>query len=136
MPRPDHRPDRRPDRRLVVAVALDVLTVIVFVAAGRRQHDEGNALRAAAETAAPFLTGLVAGWCTVRAWRRPFGLLTGVALWPVTVLVGMIVRRWVFDRGTATSFVIVATLFLGACLVGWRAAAAVLERRHAAAPAA
>ena len=33
------------------------------------------------------------------------------AIWPVTILVGMIVRNLVFDRGTATSFVIVATLF-------------------------
>jgi hypothetical protein len=42
----------------------------------------------------------------------------------------------VFDRGTATSFVIVATLFLGACLVGWRAAAAAMDRRRVDVPAA
>lgn len=130
------RPDRRPDQRLAIAAGLDVLAVLVFVVVGRRNHDEGSAIRATLETAVPFLAGLAAGWCTVRAWRRPFGLLTGVAVWPVTVLVGMIVRRWVFDRGTATSFVIVATLFLGACFVGWRAVAATLERRRATAPAA
>ena len=48
-------------------------------------------------------------------------LLTGLTIWPITVLVGMIVRNLVFDRGTATSFVIVATIFLGVTLVGWRA---------------
>jgi uncharacterized membrane protein (GlpM family) len=130
------RPGRPLDRRLVLAVALDVLAVLIFVVVGRRNHDEGNALRATVETAVPFLTGLLAGWCAVRAWRRPLGVLTGVAVWPVTVLVGMIVRRWVFDRGTATSFVIVATLFLGACLVGWRAVAGVLDRRRSIARAA
>lgn len=125
-----------PDRRLATAVGLDVLAVLVFVVVGRRNHDEGNALRATVETAVPFLVGLIAGWVAVRAWRRPFGLLIGVAVWPVTVLVGMIVRRWVFDRGTATSFVIVATLFIGACLVGWRAVAGVLDRRRSIAQAA
>lgn len=120
----------RIDRHVAVAAALDVLAVLVFVVVGRRNHDEGNALRATLETALPFLAGLAVAWVTVRAWRRPARLLTGVAVWPVTVLVGMIVRRWVFDRGTATSFVVVATLFLGACFVGWRAVAMVLERRR------
>jgi hypothetical protein len=57
----------------------------------------------------------------VRAWRRPTKIRTGVMIWPIVVLVGMIVRNLAFDRGTATAFVIVTTLFLGACFVGWRA---------------
>jgi hypothetical protein len=43
----------------------------------------------------------------------------------------MALRHWVFDRGTALSFVIVATLVVGTFLVGWRAiAAAAVRSRH------
>ena len=109
------------DRRLTIAVALDVFVVVLFVAIRRRNHEESGAFRSVIETAAPFLIGLAVGWAATRAWRRPMQLLTGLTIWPITVLVGMIVRNLVFDRGTATSFVIVATIFLGATLVGWRA---------------
>jgi hypothetical protein len=127
---------RTPDRRdVATALAVDVAAVVIFVAIGRRNHAEGNALGELARTVLPFLLGLAAGWGVSRAWRRPTALLTGVAIWPVTVLVGMVLRRWVFDRGTATSFVVVATLFIGAFLVGWRAVAGAAARRRAAAPA-
>ena len=97
---------------------------------GRRNHDESAGIGGLLETAAPFLIGLGVGWLIVRAWRWPMAIVTGLVIWPITILVGMIVRSTIFDRGTAVSFVIVATLFLGACLVGWRAAFRVLTRRR------
>ena len=118
------------DRRLGLAVGLDAFTVVLFVAIGRRNHDESDAVVALIETAAPFLIGLATAWVAVRAWRRPTRVATGLAIWPVTVLVGMVVRNLVFDDGTAASFVVVTTVFLGACLVGWRLAAAAIERRR------
>ena len=108
-----------------------MFVVVLFVAIGRRNHDESSAFAAVLKTAVPFLVGLGAGWVLTRAWRHPMRVATGLAIWPTTVLVGMLVRRLVFDRGTATSFVIVATVFLGACLVGWRIAAQQLEQRRA-----
>ncbi len=120
---------RTPDRRTVaIAAGLDVLAVLVFVVIGRRNHEQGNALDATIETALPFLLGLAVAWGATRAWRRPTAMLTAIAIWPVTVLVGMLLRRWLFDGGTAASFVIVATLFLGACFVGWRTAYRLRER--------
>ena len=113
---------RIPDRRTIaIAAGLDVLVVLVFVVIGRRNHQQGNALDATVETALPFLLGIAVAWAATRAWRRPTSMLTAIAIWPVTVLVGMLLRRWLFDGGTAASFVVVATLFLGACFVGWRA---------------
>jgi MFS-type transporter involved in bile tolerance (Atg22 family) len=106
-----------------------VFSVVVFVAIGRRNHDESGAFTAVLETAAPFLIGLAVAWLIVKAWRRPTKVMTGLLVWPITVLVGMIVRNLVFDDGTATSFVVVATLFLGACFVGWRAALRAWLRR-------
>ncbi len=97
-----------------------MFSVVVFVTIGRRNHDESGAFTAVLETAAPFLIGLAVAWLIVKAWRRPTRVMTGLLVWPITVLVGMIVRNLVFDDGTAASFVVVATLFLGACFVGWR----------------
>jgi len=118
-------------RRVLRAAAFDVVAVIAFVAAGRRSHDEGgNALVETAKVAAPFVIAVGIAWLAARAWRRPEALRTGAWVWVVTVAIGMLLRRTVFDRGTALSFVIVATLVTGALLLGWRAAQLVVTRRR------
>jgi uncharacterized membrane protein (GlpM family) len=115
----------------VRAGVLDAAAVVLFVAVGRRSHDEGgNAAVEALKVAAPFLIALVVGWLASRAWRRPDHLVTGVVVWIVTVALGLVLRRLVFDRGTATAFVIVATITLGVLLLGWRAVANRLKRRR------
>jgi hypothetical protein len=122
---------RRVDRRLAAyALGIDVLSILVFVVIGRRSHDEGSGLGGIVETAAPFLIGLAAAWLIVRVWRWPLAVLTGVAIWPITVLIGMMCRNLIFGRGTPASFVLVATIFLGLCFVGWRMAARALARRR------
>lgn len=120
------------DRRLGLAVGADVFVVVLFVAIGRRNHAGTSAFVDVLETGAPFLIGLGVAWLAVRAWRAPVRVRVGIMIWPITVLAGMIARRLVFDRGTATSFVVVATVFLGALLVGWRAVFRSLERRQRA----
>jgi hypothetical protein len=46
-----------------------------------------------------------------------------VSVWLGTVTIGMVLRNLLFDDGTATAFIIVATIFLGAVLNGWRSIA-------------
>jgi hypothetical protein len=117
-------------RRVAWALGLDVLSVMVFVVIGRRNHDEGSAVSGALETAAPFLIGVGVAWLIIRAWRWPMAVLTGLAVWPITLLIGMMCRNLFWGRGTPASFVIVATIFLGLCFVGWRMAARALLRRR------
>ncbi len=113
------------------AAAFDVIAVVGFVAAGRRTHAEGaSAFEETVKIAAPFLIGLAAGWLAARAWRRPEALVTGAGIWIVTVVVGLVLRRTLFDRGTAASFVVVATVVTGSLLVGWRAVHLLLARRR------
>jgi hypothetical protein len=113
----------------VLAGVLDVAAVVIFVAVGRRSHDEdGNVIASIAEVAAPFVIALMVAWLASRAWRRPAHLGTGVAVWAITIVVGMTLRRAVFDRGTAASFIIVATITLAVLMLGWRL---VLRRRQA-----
>jgi uncharacterized protein YacL len=120
-------------RSLLSAFAIDLTCVLVFVLIGRRQHEQGSAASEIVKTALPFLIGLVVAWLLARPmWNAPTAVRTGVVLWLVTLVVGMLLRRFAFDRGTATAFVIVATLFLALTLVGWRVATAqVRARSHA-----
>jgi hypothetical protein len=67
-----------------------------------------------------------------RVWLQPDGVTTGLRVWLTTLGLGMVLRSLVFDDGTAISFVIVATVFLGTFLVGWRAVASALGRRQLA----
>lgn len=102
-------------------LAVDVLCVLVFVTLGRRNHDEGTALGGVLTTAGPFLIALAVAWAVgLTRSRAVAGLRFGLWVWACTLVLGMILRRFAFDKGTATSFVIVATVFLGLFLLGSR----------------
>ena len=111
-------------RRTVIAALADMAAIIVFVAIGRRNHHEGDAVDGILTVAAPFLIALAVGWVVARAWVRPMQVESAFIIWPVTVAVGMVLRNLVFDRGTALPFILVATLVTGVFLVGWRMVAA------------
>ena len=117
-------------RSRVLAFLLDVTSVLVFVALGRRTHDAGNGMLGYLEVAAPFVLALVVAWLAVLLSRRnPRTLVTGAVVAALTWLLGLLLRATVFDGGTATAFVIVAGLFLFATMLGWRVVAVVV-RRH------
>ena len=108
-------------RSAVWAASIDLAAIVLFVAIGRNNHREaGNQVLGAAKVAAPFLIAAAAAWVGGRLWRDPMSVATGLTVWLVTVALGMVLRRVVFDRGTATAFVIVATVMLFALFIGWR----------------
>lgn len=111
-----------PSSRLVVWSAVaDVLFVVLFVVLGRSSHDEGgNAVTGTLKVAAPFLIALAVGWVVARAWKSPTSPTTGIVIWVVTLVGGMVLRHFAFDRGTALPFIIVAGCFTLLFLVGWR----------------
>jgi hypothetical protein len=45
------------------------------------------------------------------------------------VVLGMLLRRFVWDRGTAASFVMVATVFLAMAMLSWRLVLGSLQKR-------
>ena len=113
-----------------LAVVLDVACVLVFVILGRASHGEGPT--GVASTAWPFLAGLAAGWIAARTWRRPLLLWPGgVGAWLGAVALGMVLRV-AAGQGTAFAFVVVALVFLGSFLLGWRALARLALARVAA----
>lgn len=108
-------------KQRLLAVAADVAAVLLFVVLGRSSHDEGNGIASIAGVAAPFLIGVAVGWLVAPTPRaRPFAVRAGVQVWLATVVVGVVLRRFAWDRGTALSFIIVAAVFLGLLIVGWR----------------
>jgi len=110
---------------------LDGLVVVAFVVIGREDHGFSSDLADYVRVASPFLVGLAATAVATRAWTRPTSPLTGLFLALGTVGIGMLLRRFVWDDGTATPFVIVTTLFLIAGMVGWRVIAVAVDRMRA-----
>ena len=115
--------------RITTGLALDAALICLFAAIGRRNHGETSALLGVATTAWPFLAGMAAGWL---AWlaafhRPPLPVRDGVPVWLATVALGMVLRS-LTGAGPAFSFIVVATVFLGAGLLGWRALASLAAR--------
>jgi hypothetical protein len=104
---------RLSQRAVITTAIVDVVAVVVFVAIGRRNHDEGTTFLNILGVAAPFLIALAGSWFALRTWREPFNRASFVATWVITVVAGLFLRKIVFDRGIATSFIIVATITLG-----------------------
>jgi hypothetical protein len=115
-------------RRAVLAAAIDLVLVVLFVWLGRGFHDEGQAFGSMVVTAWPFVVALAVGWLVTMAWRNPWPVVRpGVGIWIVTVAAAMMLR-FIAGVGTAVSFIIVAAVVLGALLLGWRAIAHLLLR--------
>ena len=99
---------------------IDIAFVVLFVFIGTRNHNTDEDAAGVAATVAPFLIGLVVGWVASRAWKSPKSVATGITTWISTIVVGMLLRHYAWDRGTAGAFVVVATIFNAFTLVGWR----------------
>jgi hypothetical protein len=125
------RSELRVHGRRLVPLSLDVACVLLFVVAGRDSHDEDGSVADVLTIAAPFLIGLAVAWlASPRLRSRPMAIRAGVDAWVSAVAIGMLLRRVVWDRGTALSFVIVTALVLGALLLGWRWIWSLAHRRR------
>ncbi|MDA8074318.1 MAG: DUF3054 domain-containing protein [Actinomycetota bacterium] len=120
------------------AAAVDMIAVALFVVIGRASHRHAETAAGIASTAWPFAVGLGTGWAILAARGRrrgerpdPATLSSGVAVCAATVACGMALRV-VAGQGTAPTFIGVATGFLGALMLGGRAALGAATQRQAA----
>lgn len=96
---------------------VDLLLVGVFAVIGRLSHYGTLTAGGWWTTAWPFLVGTLLAWAVLALTRRPpAAVSSGVVVW-LGALVGGMVLRQASGQGTATAFVVVATLVLGAVLV-------------------
>jgi hypothetical protein len=127
--RPASAPAIDHSRWVLLSAVLDVVLVVLFTVIGRVSHGEGLGFAGVAQTAWPFLVGTLLAWLVFSAWRRPLALVrTGLPVWLLTVIVGMVLRV-VSGQGVAVSFVIVATIVLAVFLLGWRAIVLPIAKR-------
>jgi Protein of unknown function (DUF3054) len=118
-------------RQMLVAPLVDAASILVFVAFGRRSHDESGGLTTTFEIAAPFLIALGIAWLALRAWRQPTDPRSGATIAFITAGLGQLLRRLFFDRGTAFAFVVVSVIATGTLFVGWRLGYRALRPRFA-----
>jgi hypothetical protein len=98
-------------------LVVDLLLVGVFAVIGRLSHYGTLTAGGWWTTAWPFLVGTLLAWAALALTRRPpAAISSGVVVW-LGALVGGMVLRQASGQGTATAFVVVATLVLGALLV-------------------
>jgi hypothetical protein len=117
---------------VAIAAVVDVAAVVLFVILGRSSHAEDLGAIGTLDTLWPFLAGLVLGWVLTFAWVRPLAILwPGIPIWIITVAAGMLFRASA-GQSVDFSFVVVATVFLGLFLVGWRLIAMPIARRRVA----
>jgi hypothetical protein len=101
-------------------ILADLLSILIFVAIGRRTHDHGISIGGLVSTTWPFAVGLAVGWAAlIRRHRSGGTFLDGVVVAVSTVAIGMVLRV-VVGQGTAFAFIIVAIVFLSAIMLGWR----------------
>jgi hypothetical protein len=98
----------------------DAVCVLALVVIGTRNHDTDTGVSGVAYVGLPFWIALVVAWLITRAYRSSTATSTGVLVWIITVALGMVLRNLVFDRGTAAAFIVVASVFLGIAMNGWR----------------
>jgi hypothetical protein len=114
------------------AIALDAGAIVVFAAIGRANHDEGILGARGiglATTSWPFLAGAAVGWVIATRFAKPCAWRpTGLTVWASTLVGGMLLRL-ASGQGVEVSFVVVAGLFLGVFLIGWRVVSGVLAQR-------
>ena len=98
-------------------LAVDLLLVGLFAVIGRLSHYGSLTVGGWWTTAWPFLVGTLLAWVVLTMTHRPPAAVTsGLAVW-LGALVGGMVLRQASGQGTATPFVVVATLALLALLV-------------------
>ena len=111
----------------MVALAIDLVFVLLFATIGRVSHTEGVTLAGVVGVAWPFAVALLVGWAV--AARRsgwPVRMPGSNTVWLVTVVLGLVLRVST-GGGFAWTFGLVTLLVLGLFLVGWRCAAEVFR---------
>lgn len=99
---------------------LDATVVVSFVIIGRDTHALEAGWSETLRVSAPFLIALAIGIIGMRAWLKPLDGRTGLGLAATTVILGLVFRRFMFEDGIATTFMILTAGWMTAWMVGWR----------------
>ena len=107
-------------RTALRAFAFDALCILLMVVIGTRNHKTDTGISGILFVAAPFWIAMSLTHLAPLLQRKNRKDPNPYMVWGYTVIMGMLLRNMVFNRGTAAAFVIVATVFLGITMFGWR----------------
>jgi len=108
-------------RTALRAFVFDALCVLLMVVIGTRNHKTDTGITGILFVAAPFWIAMSLTHLAPLLQRKAKADAHVVVVWGYTVVMGMVLRNMVFNRGTAVAFIIVAMVFLGITMFGWRA---------------
>ena len=108
-------------RTALRAFVFDALCVLLMVVIGTRNHKTDTGITGILFVAAPFWIAMSLTHLAPLLQRTAKADAHVVVVWGYTVVMGMVLRNMVFNRGTAVAFIIVAMVFLGITMFGWRA---------------
>ena len=108
-------------RTALRAFIFDALCVLLMVLIGTRNHKTDTGLSGVLFVAAPFWIAMSLAHLAPLLQRTAKAEAHVLVVWGYTVVMGMVLRNLIFDRGTTVAFIIVATVFLGITMFGWRA---------------
>ena len=108
-------------RTALRALLFDALCVLLMVVIGTRNHKTDTGITGILFVAAPFWIALSLVHLAPLLQRKNRRDPNTYMVWGYTVVMGMVLRNMVFNRGTAAAFIIVATVFLGITMFSWRA---------------
>lgn len=111
-----------------LALAADVVAVVVFAAIGRLSHAESGDLWGLLATVAPFAIALGAAWATPFVRADPAGLRAGAAVVAGTAVLGLLLRAG-FTGELPPPFAVVTLVSLVVLMLGWRSLSAVVAHR-------
>jgi hypothetical protein len=114
---------------------VDAAIIVLFAVIGRDSHGWGADASETIRIATPFLMAYAAAVLATKAWSKPLRLSTGLFLAVLTLTIGMLLRRIVYDDGTALAFVLVTATWLAGLMFGWRVAAHGVLRWNRSKPA-
>ena len=108
-------------RTALRALLFDALCVLLMVVIGTRNHETDTGITGVLFVAAPFWIAMSLAHLAPLLQRKNRKEQNAYMVWGYTVVMGMVLRNMVFNRGTAAAFIIVATVFLGITMFSWRA---------------
>ena len=108
-------------RTALRALLFDALCVLLMVVIGTRNHKTDTGITGILFVAAPFWIAMSLAHLAPLLQRKNRKEQKVYMVWGYTVVMGMVLRNMVFNRGTAAAFIIVATVFLGITMFSWRA---------------
>jgi hypothetical protein len=117
-----------PRRIPALALAADVVAVVVFAAIGRSSHGESGDVVGMLATVAPFMAGLAAAWATPVVRAHPAGLRAGAVVLAGTAVLGLALRAGFTGRLPLT-FALITVASLAVLMLGWRALSLAVAHR-------